>query len=58
MSLVLIWPSTVMRSKDRSTAFRRSRFRVLEDRVGLDEAEHRGETGLDHAGAFGLGGER
>ena len=57
VSLVLIWPSTVIRSKEASTARAQRRVGVVDDGVGLDEAEHRRHVRLDHPGALGLGGE-
>ena len=58
MSLVLIWPSTVIRLKEASTAARRRGVGVLDDGVGLDEAEHRRHVRLDHPRPLRLGGER
>ena len=57
MSLVLIWPSTVIRSKESADGRPQGGVRVGDDGVGLDEAEHRREVRLDHPGALGLGRE-
>ena len=57
VSLVLIWPSTVIRSKEDVDGGPQRRLGVLDDRVGLHEAEHRREAGLDHPGALRLGRE-
>ena len=57
MSLVDIWPSTVIRSNEPATAARRARVGLGDDGVGLDEAEHRREARLDHPRALGLGGD-
>ena len=46
MSLVLIWPSTVIRSKEPSTAARSAASGSSTDGVGLHEAEHRREARL------------
>ena len=60
MSLVESWPSTEMRSNERLTQTPSSRSAVsaCERRVGLHEAEHRREAGLDHPRALGLGADR
>ena len=57
MSLVLIWPSTVIRLKEASTARAQRGGGVGDDGVGLDEAEHRRHVRLDHPGPLRLGGE-
>ena len=49
MSLVLIWPSTVIRSIEPGQRRAQGRVGVVDNGVGLDEAEHRGEARLDHA---------
>ncbi len=58
VSLVLICPSTVIRSNDDATARRSSPAGILDDGVGLHEAEHGREARLDHPRALRLGGER
>ena len=59
VSLVDSWPSTVMRSNERLTHTPSSRSAVCgrQRRVGLHEAQHRGERRLDHPRALGLGGQ-
>ena len=57
MSLVLIWPSTVIRSKEAGDGGAQGGVGVLDHGVGLHEAEHRREARLDHPGALRLGGE-
>ena len=58
-SLVESWPSTEIRSNERSTAAssRRSSVCASTRSVGLDEAEHRGERRRDHPRALRLGAE-
>ena len=56
MSLVLIWPSTVIRSNDSATAAQRV-VGIGRQGIGLHEAEHRGEARLDHPRALRLGGD-
>ena len=57
VSLVLICPSTVIRSKEPATAERSAASGIGDLGVGLDEAEHGREARLDHPGALGLGGD-
>ena len=59
VSLVESWPSTEMRSNERLTHTPSSRSAVSrrERGVGLDEAQHRREVGLDHPGALALRAE-
>ena len=56
VSLVESCPSTEMRSNERFTHTPSSRSAVsgAERRVGLHEAQHRREAGLDHPRALGL----
>ncbi len=57
VSFVDICPSTVIRSNERVDGAAKRGVGIVDLRVGLHEAEHGGEAGLDHAGALGLGGD-
>ena len=54
VSLVLIWPSTVIRSNERRPRRAGAASGSATSGVGLDEAEHRREARLDHPRALRL----
>ncbi len=59
VSLVLMWPSTLMQLKLSSTASRQSSLGHLgsQRRVGQHHAEHRGHIRTDHCRPFGHAGD-